>query len=90
MTETNGNNVKDWVIRSEAPKSVALQSARGLTRPHASSRGTSTDYMGVGRRCLASICEGLRYSRAIVEIQWVLILAYKYLKVQSMYGRILS
>lgn len=24
MTETNGNNVKDWVIRSEAPTSVTL------------------------------------------------------------------
>lgn len=69
MTETNGNNVKDWVIRSEAPTNEALRAR--VERPFASSWGTSTDYMGMGRRCLASIDDGLRYSRAFVEIQRV-------------------
>ncbi len=48
MTETNGNNVKDWVIRSEAPKNEALRAR--VVRPYASSRGTPTDYMGMGWR----------------------------------------
>jgi len=31
MTENNGNNVKDWAIRSQAPKLVMIEYGEGST-----------------------------------------------------------